>query len=285
MSNGIGKRQNEDNSMAMLAAQRQIYNEVSSIETFRFVLSVVLPIILAVVMNHNIATATIILYKIKNAMVFIPLLLIKTRDKKKNLAASIQLRFDTYVYEMPWDNVLFGEKTNINYVIVEKSRHLLAKDRNAFKDWYSITADDMTIEKGIFACQKENYTWDLGLRKKYNGFLIVIIVAFVLFIFSVGIVKNEPFKEWLARVVFIIPVLTWFIKQSLDLKDDMERLKELDRVISSPDKREMKDLQYLQKCITEHRRNALKIPNWFYSVFKGRFEDIENKLASLDKDL
>ena len=48
MSNGIGIRQNEAKSIAMLAAQRQLYNEVGVLDVLNIILLVVLPLAFAI---------------------------------------------------------------------------------------------------------------------------------------------------------------------------------------------------------------------------------------------
>ena len=50
MSNGIATRQNEDNSIAMLAAQRQLYRDAKKINTVSVAVSVWIPFALAVVL-------------------------------------------------------------------------------------------------------------------------------------------------------------------------------------------------------------------------------------------
>ena len=50
MSNGIAIRQNEDNSIAMLAAQRQLYRDAKKYNTVSVALSVWIPFALAVIL-------------------------------------------------------------------------------------------------------------------------------------------------------------------------------------------------------------------------------------------
>ena len=54
MSNGISARQNEDKSIAMLAAQRQLYNEVETLDALNVLSLVILPLITAIFQNGNV---------------------------------------------------------------------------------------------------------------------------------------------------------------------------------------------------------------------------------------
>ena len=110
MSNGIATRQNEDNSIAMLAAQRQLYREAKKYNTVSVALSVWIPLALAVILlflpeNTEWRYASYILSIVS---MFFSFVIDKYIEEKKQLAAFIQQKFDVYVYEMPWDKRIFG---------------------------------------------------------------------------------------------------------------------------------------------------------------------------------
>ena len=110
MSNGIATRQNEDNSIAMLAAQRQLYRDAKKYNTVSVALSVWIPFALAVILlfiseNTKWRYASYILSIVSMAFSFV---IDKYIEEKKQLAAFIQQKFDVYVYEMPWDKRIFG---------------------------------------------------------------------------------------------------------------------------------------------------------------------------------
>ena len=116
MSNGIATRQNEDNSIAMLAAQRQLYREAKKYNTVSVALSVWIPLALAVILlflpeNTEWRYASYILSIVS---MFFSFVIDKYIEEKKQLAAFIQQKFDVYVYEMPWDKRIFGRDKNVD---------------------------------------------------------------------------------------------------------------------------------------------------------------------------
>ena len=288
MTNGICARQNEDKSISMLAAQRQLYNEVGYLDYLNLVLLVVLPLIFAILQEAGAPWSWIrfLSYGLSLAMVVISIFITRECKSKKTLAASIQMAFDVYVYSMPWDKKLFGKQKNYNAVIAEKSKKILNNEiqKNALKDWYMPAVDQMTLEKGILACQKENYHWDGGLRKRYRGAACFIIALLAGIIFVIGIVKNEPTQELVTRFIFILPMVRWLANIINGLNDDLERLKELDNEFSEPRNKAMSELQMIQKIITENRKSALKIPNIVYRMFKDNDEDLEHKIETMDAE-
>ena len=79
---------------------------------------------------------------------------------------------------MPWDTKAFGKRRDLSSEIVDKSKNILSNDDEKKKlfNWYQIAADNMPLCDGILTSQKENIHWDVGLRKRYRLFLIVLVI-------------------------------------------------------------------------------------------------------------
>lgn len=187
MSNGIATRQNEDNSIAMLAAQRQLYREAKKYNTVSVTLSVWIPLALAVILlflpeNTEWRYASYILSIVS---MFFSFVIDKYIEEKKQLAAFIQQKFDVYVYEMPWDKRIFGRDKNVDHEIATHSKKILSnlQEKKQLKDWYTPVVDKKNTIDGILACQRENLGWDVGLRKRFKFasiILFIILVAVIL---------------------------------------------------------------------------------------------------------
>lgn len=127
MSNGIAMRQNEDKSIAMLAAQRQLYRDAKKYNTVLVALSVWIPFVLAVILlllpdNTKWRYTSYVLSIIS---MFFGFVVDKYIEEKKQLAAFIQQKFDVHVYEMPWDKRIFGRNKNVDHEIATHSKKIL----------------------------------------------------------------------------------------------------------------------------------------------------------------
>lgn len=286
MSNGINARQNEPNSLAMLAAQRNLYTVVYRIDNLNFILSVCLPLVLAIIQGFGAPWSWVRFcsYGLALIMLVLSLVIKNTCKKKKALAASIQLKFDTYVFQMPWDQKLFGKEKNLNAEIADNSAKVLAneKEKKKLHDWYAPLVDSLPLEKGILACQRENYHWDAGLRKRYRITAIIAVGIIIVGIFVLGIARNESTQELIFRFIFVAPMLSWLFSLLNDLREDNERLKVLDEEINSSVAKQMDDLQVIEKDLTEHRKSAVKIPDLIYNCFKDNDEDKEHRIVELE---
>lgn len=245
MSNGIATRQNEDNSIAMLAAQRQLYRDAKKFNTVLVALSVWIPFALSVIIllipeNKEWKCISYILSIVSMIFSFV---IDRCIEEKKQLAAFIQQKFDVYVYTMPWDKRIFGKDKNIDHEIATYSKKILKnlQEKNKLKDWYTPGVDEKDILDGILA---------------------------------MGLWKNEEITELLCRLAFVIPMIKWLLLDTVKkLNKDISILQELDGDINNNEMKTMEDLQDIQKVIFQHRKGCYAIPEIIYNIFKDNDED------------
>ena len=285
MSNGIAARQNENNSIAMLAAQRQLYRDAKKFNTLSVALSVWIPFALAVILlfipeNTEWKYLSYILSIVSMIFSFV---IDKCIEEKKQLAAFIQQKFDVYVYTMPWDKRIFGKDKNIDHEIATYSKKILKnpQEKNKLKDWYTPGVDEKNTIDGILACQRENFWWDVGLRKKFRFASVTLIIILFVAILTMGLWKNERITELLWRLSFVVPMLKWLLDTVKKLNKDISTLQELDGDINNNEMKTMDDLQDIQKVIFQHRKGCYAIPECIYNICKDNDEDRAYRAARM----
>lgn len=285
MSNGILVRQNDNNSIAMLAAQRQLYRDAKKFGTLSIALSVWVPFALAVILlfvSPNSVWQDVSYAVAIGSMIF-SFVVDKWIDEKKKLAAFIQQKFDTHVYSMPWNSRLFGQNRNVNHEIVTYSKRILGnqKEKDLLYDWYPPVIDSKGLLDGILLCQRENYWWDVGLRKRFKVISIMVITVLSIAVFAMGLLKNESVAQLLWRFAFIVPMLEWLLNTVKQLNKDIVALNDLDAAINGDSTKTMNDLQDIQRMIFEHRKGCYAIPDYVYRLFKDNDEDKAHREASM----
>lgn len=285
MSNGILTRQNEENSIAMLAAQRQLYRDAKGFNTLFIAFSVWIPFSLAVILlivpeNVEWQYASYIISIGSMAFSFV---VDKWIDEKKELAAFIQHKFDVYVYSMPWNDRIFGQNRNVNHKIVENSKKILCKqeEKGSLYNWYTPAIDHKNLLEGILFCQKENYWWDVGLRKRFRTISILMIIVLGMTVFMMGLLNNESVAQLLGRFAFVVPMISWLLNTVKQLNKDIKSLNALDDIINDNKDKTMDDLQDIQRMIFEHRKGCYPIPDFIYKLFKDNDEDKAHREASM----
>ena len=287
MSNGIAMRQNEEKAITMLAAQRQLYNDAKRFDAISVMLSVWLPFVMALILlflpeESSWKSVSYILAIVSMLFSFV---VDKRIDDKKKLAAYIQQKFDVYVYNMPWNERIFGKDKNVNQDIVTYSKHIMENDgeKKCLNNWYTPAVDNKELLTGILLCQRENFRWDVGLRKRYRLVSVIMIVLLCSFVLAMGLWKNESVAMLLWRLAFIVPMLEWLFDTVKTLNKDMERLIELDDIINNDVPKTIDELQDIQKMIFEHRKECYVIPNFIYQIFKDNDEDTARRVISIEK--
>lgn len=288
MNNEIVTRQNEEKAIEYLAAQRQIYSEAKKLDNIGIIFSVILPLVLSIMQlffKENIFWS--LSSKILSIVsMFVGMAVGSFVKKEKNVAAMIQQMFDVYVYQMPWDNKLFGKEKNLSYLIAEKSKILLDKagERDKLMNWYTgCVGEGVSNIKGIWMCQKENFNWDVNLRKKYKKSCSIIVGVLIVGILLAGLVNDESIIVLISRFAFILPMLKWLFPMIKQLNDDIRNMQEINELINDSEEKTMDDLQEIQNKLYVHRKSCYAIPDFFYNRYKDNDEDLAYRTAKLDK--
>ena len=280
--NDITYRQNREESIDMLAAQRQLYREGKAFGYLTAVFTVALPLLCcgaqAVLQSGAILDAVFSLISIASCFAGV---ILSTPTKQAVFAAAlIQQQFDLYVYGMEWDNRLFGENKDMDAVISEKSRKYMKKGGyiQELKNWYMEEIGELEPWDAIFACQKTNVCWDVRLKEHYRRAACIAIFLCIGGVLWIGIAQNESITDFLGRLVYICPLLYWLSSTVKGLNENIRTLKDLGQTMDGIHGVDMDFLYSMQKGIYEHRKSECLVPDWFYKYFRSRNEDIARRM-------
>ena len=285
MSNGIDIRQNEEKSIAMLAAHRQLYSDAKSYAYASIIFSLVIPFCISILLIflNNKQGLQIASYFTSIVSMVASLIMSSRVKQKKEMAAYIQQKFDVYVYQMPWDRHLFGENKNVDCEIVKYSETITSniKEKEKLLNWYTEPATQKPIQEGIISCQRENYSWDYELRQRTRNFGIGLVVVLIILVFAIGILNEESVTTLLWRLAFVVPMVQWSLEMVISLNEDMQQLEKLAEKINSSGDKGMEELQEIQRDLYEHRKGCYTIPDIVYNWFKKNDEKQARMVANL----
>lgn len=68
----------------------------------------------------------------------------------------------------------------MNQEIVAYSKQIIenADEKERLYNWYTPAVDNRDLSTGILLCQRENFWWDVGLRKRYRLASVIMIVFY-----------------------------------------------------------------------------------------------------------
>ena len=164
--NKIIEHQNDQTILDKLSAQRNLYDEAKRLRGLRFSLGVVLVVCLSVARfllpdNETLELALVI---VSVVALVAELLLESFIGKKRTLAAQIQQRLDNALYGFDWDDCVCGKEPS-DEIVCDKKDDVPA---DILKNWYDVGIGDVEDENvAILLCQRENISYDSGLRNRY----------------------------------------------------------------------------------------------------------------------
>lgn len=165
----ILKRQNQDNHIDDLLAQKTVYSRAKIYQGLLIFITVPLPIIISIIVKLDSKLIDQSSYIFALYLVLAAIsekILEKIVERLKNIAASIQEQFDCEVLDIPTNETLnshFIDKETIrrNSKKAKKNKSLVQKVTN----WYSLNLKDVKTNIASLLCQRTNITYDFSVRK------------------------------------------------------------------------------------------------------------------------
>lgn len=283
----LSARQNSENNIDLLAAQRQLYSEAKRISDYQFVTSIVLPVSLVIVKSFF-SFSNIVLGFYALLLILIALANIYVFEKhvknKRERAARIQELFDTDVLQLEWNSELCGPRDqairDVKYLSTKYKKKNVSLE--SLKNWYPTEFARVDISAGRVMCQKINTSWDSQLRSTYQSFLVRMSVSCVLIVLIIAMIQNKSTIDTIITIVApLFPVVSYILKRISDNKETTIRLDKLsdksedlwEEVLKFLNSPELKNgSRKLQNDIYKHRSSALIIWDWFYWFYRPKQE-------------
>jgi hypothetical protein len=296
----IIQEQNSDNSITFLAAQREIYKKGKKIYIFQVVIAVPIPILISLISpfikndEYNVLWL-LALYTI--LATFIELFCEGKTSKLKNLAASIQEKFDTNVLYINWNKMLIPQKPDHELIFRYYNKYIKRNTLDDLYGWYSneILAVDTNI--ATLLCQRTSCNYDFALRERYSKNMLLLACFTFLFLFILAGHFEITISQFILNVLLpLLPVLVLVSKQISSNKEAIENLKELKELIEDKlaivkigDAIDNHLLRQIQDKIYLHRINSPLLPECLYNMMRRESEgamnfSIEQKINELKND-
>lgn len=289
MSKSIFEKQNDSFLIKCLCAQRKGYSSLKKINNIRIGLSLLLATVFSFIVffcsNEQIG-AWITLFNL--GIIFLDKYLDGYIGLKQEENAKIQQYFDFSCF----NEVATKELVSLQSIFVKsKISELLSgkdfkeKEILSVKNWYEDYSSEES-QKQIFYCQKENIRWSTKNNRRLFfvniGFFILILFAIV----GIGIFKNLSLVKWIGIISCLLTYFDFFLDANISLNSDYKKIKEINSKsdlieisLSECNNDLYDDIIELQNMIFEYRAECVLIPDFFYSFFKTKDENKENRIA------
>ena len=279
--NKIIEHQNDRIVLDRLSAQRNLYSAAKRWRNLRFVLCVFTIVVLSVIRAFFVDNQTIAI--ILGSVVFVSLLLgpVFNRQISRNrtLAASIQQLLETDLFEIPWDESLWGPQPMVEDVYDHRSSTIPPR----LYSWYDKGIDAVQDHNtAVLLCQRENMNYDSHIRTSFTrlclwcGILLCAGIAAT----AIYVYKDDVLSIIMFGLIPITPIVRWI--QSVRNED--ERDKSVRSTLGAQIKEEMEIalkgkpvrksvLKHIQTNMFTHRKEGYLVPDWYYWVCLEKSED------------
>jgi hypothetical protein len=296
--NQIPERQNQDQFLQYLAAQRQLYDDEKKWTAIWTLVVTCVAILgtgaLAIFMPFTPHITWVTLIVVTGEFSFLPSIL-----KRREEAAKIQELFDCELLELNWNDALDRDKPKRATILaaVEKFRKRKKPDEwEKLKNWYTPTVGNLPLHQARVACQKENIWWDAKQRREYARWVYLATSIFFFLLVTVGIIADWSFKQFFqGPMLLALPVLAMGVKHGYDHQKAADRLDELreyadnlwsdaSQATSDPDAITQRSRE-LQNEIFHHRSENAPVFSWFYEKLRKKYERLAEEATVLTNDI
>lgn len=282
--NNFNDKQNTPELLSLLKLQRHKYNIVSYVSTLNFSLSVVLPIILSIIGLFKIPDNCISYINYIGAVcTIICLWLSSTLKTMKENAAKVQYVFDVQLFGFKQNEFICNSTMNDLLTLSNKEKIQKLK---GLENWYSIK-NNLKTNDAIFSCQQQNIRWDKKLRRIFLYFVLSISFVSLFVITSIAILKNLEFNILWSYIFLLMPIIAYSISFIFSSIDNIKNQNELVGIFNSYKNKKnlsIKELSSLEEKIFHYRKGLVKIPNWFFCIFRKSMQKEADDYSEIESD-
>lgn len=202
------------------------------------------------------------------------------------LAAGIQQKFDIYILgidcSIPAYSLLGLDFPTREQIIKYENRY---KDKivDNILNWYNDYSNLSTANQ-ILCCQKENFRWEIDLKKIYIIIYIFYYVFLILALIIVGVLTNNVFKMF-SIYAWALPISQKAFANIRHLITDIKRLGKIKKQIDIADSLKTDEIELfnqvsnLQALIYEHRVKSTIVPDFIYKLNRKRLQSDEQAIS------
>lgn len=290
--NNIQKRQNEEDLLRYLKAQRVAYSHAKNYQIVDLIsvgIAIVPPILILYELNQAELVAVIGVF-----WTLISIFSELYRTKKSKIGAIIQDKFDSKLFELPRNKVLIDYTVDISKIIELSKQH----NGDGLENWYSTEIkEDLPHNLAVLLCYKVNAIWGVSQRTRFINSLYVVTALYYGFMVFLAFYKNMGIFDVAVWLAPSIPFLVYVTSTTRSQYEIVATYQHISRTVDSlieefvegkafkefPNKtvlRQIQDMYFGQRMIPH------KVPNWFYKIFRDRTNEIANEaIRSIIKEI
>lgn len=284
--------QNNPENIKLLKAINFYYSKAKRIKNLILIVSIIIPILFMTLRYlKNIEQIKfendLLLISIAIIWIFISLFLDIWANKIIVVASKIQEIFDTSIFNLETNDILFIEE--INEEIIYEGETKFNGQISNLKDWYGNKYLDAPHYLKVLIAQRINIIWANELKKKFLIFLYIIFILIVILPLFIALSKELKINDTILFLAIpMIPLYVLVLRSILNIKKQVKTNESVDKKILKDcnninnDNIEIRCRQYQDYVFKENRINSVLIPDWFFKLSR---ENMNKKIIETNTNL
>jgi hypothetical protein len=226
-SNPIPARQNAEPQLKVLRARQWTYVVATRFMVLQIVLTVLLPIVGAVV---TLFVPTLRPHFAALALTVLVLDAIYLDRRYKDLlkrGAKLGEKFDCTVLSLPWNSFVAGDEPEAEEIRSGARSFAARRDDAKIVDWYPLAAGEMPLSLGRIVCQRTNLRYDSQLRRSFGAVIVTVVALVIGGLVVAGLLQNLNLTAWILTLAPATPLLSWAGREYYRQRDTADLLDEL----------------------------------------------------------
>lgn len=282
--NEILNKQNDFELIKLLQASTVAYTKSKYWEN-KFTYSIVLLAVAYPISYILIKDETVKLSLFGFSFFLTVLIQILTSTLKGNTSkgAIFKEEFDTKLFNLPWKSTLkIPDHTEV-------SKFSLQYKGKEIKDWYSIRLSPaISHNMAVAILQHSNTSWDIELRKSFRSWIIGILTSYSIMLLSFFAIMKVDGLTIFFNLFSVLTFYNHFISLIRGHSAAIEKREiismYLDKIIRNKKKITIQILRDVQDEIYSTRKESVKVPNFFFRLYKNRMNAItEDYISSINQ--
>lgn len=284
-------RQTRPEMMALLHAMSVCHRRAQRLDSLRMLLSVALGVAGAAIAVAGLPTTVIAvlggLWAVANAVG-----LGSWSRGQVRRAAVLQEMFDVALFELPWHDVLAGDRLSAQEV--SRLDRAFRGSERFLRDYYEIPPLPRPYD--VLACQQQNLGWGSRIRRRYAytvlGGVAAWAAAGVIFAVAAGLTVSQLLLQWFVPALGALLLGVEIHRGQRDVAESRERASTLlqqhvTAAVGRADEpavtAELLTLaRRIQDLIFLSRQHQPRVPDWFFRRFHAADRvDFQAAMASL----
>jgi hypothetical protein len=225
--NQIPAVQNEGPQLKLMRARTHIYARATRLMVVQLVLTLVVPVIGAVVAIFwpelrpyvaAVSMAVIVIY-------------VAFLDRKQRLlmkrAAKIAEQFDCTVLDLPWDQFTVGDKVEAEDIHTAAKAYASRHNDEKLRGWYPEAVGQAPLHLARIICQRTNLRYDSQLRRSYGEIVRILALALPGVLVLSCLLQDLSAAAVVLSLAPAAPILAWAAREYYRQFDTADLLEDL----------------------------------------------------------